>query len=91
MELIQESDYGWPITLVSFICFLFLNFGNLLLYGVIHYENYGQDPKKRSFPDRMFATCCWWQIYVSFTNGLIFQYRYLTGKLNLKKAQPCLI
>ena len=62
------------------VTFVLVNIGNAMLMGVIHFEKYGQDPMKRSFPDRMFANCCWLHVYISFTNCLIEQYRALIGR-----------
>ena len=62
------------------VTLVLVNIGNAMLLGVIHFEKYGQDPMKRSFPDRMFANCCWLHVYISFTNCLIEQYRALIGR-----------
>ena len=64
---------------IGIITLILANSGNVLLLGVIHFEKYGQDPMKRSFPDRLFSTCCWLQIYISFFSNLITNYRSLIG------------
>ena len=68
------------IKIIVVITFILANIGNLMLLGVIHFEKYGQDPMKRSFPDRMFANFCWLHVYVSFVNSIIEEYRTLIGK-----------
>ena len=68
------------LKIIVVITFIFANIGNLMLLGVIHFEKFGQDPMKRSFPDRMFANFCWLHVYVSFTNSIIEEYRTLIGK-----------
>lgn len=65
------------------VTFVLVNIGNAMLMGVIHFEKYGQDPMKRSFPDRMFANSCWLHVYISFTNCLVEQYRALIGRVLL--------
>ena len=68
------------IKMIVVITFILANIENLMLLGVIHFEKYGQDPMKRSFPDRMFANFCWLHVYVSFVNSIIEEYRTLIGK-----------
>ena len=66
------------------VTFFLVNIGNAMLLGVIHFEKYGQDPMKRSFPDRMFANSCWLHVYISFANNLIEEYRALIGRFSLE-------
>ena len=66
------------------VTFFLVNIGNGMLLGVIHFEKYGQDPMKRSFPDRMFANSCWLHVYISFANNLIEEYRALIGRFSLE-------
>ena len=68
---------------IGIISLILANFGNVLLLGVIHFEKYGQDPMKRSFPDRLFSACCWLQIYISFFSNLIVNCRSLIGNKNI--------
>ena len=78
----EENDIS-PQTIIKIIVvitFVLANIGNFMLLGVIHFEKYGQDPMKRSFPDRMFANFCWLHVYVSFANSIIEEYRTLIGK-----------
>ena len=71
---------GIIVKIILVVTFIMANIGNTMLLGVIHFEKYGQDPMKRSFPDRMFANVCWLHIYVSFINCLIEAYLALIGK-----------
>ena len=66
------------------VTFFLVNIGNAMLLGVIHFEKYGQDPMKRSFPDRMFANSCWLHVYISFANNLIEEYRALIGRFSFE-------
>ena len=71
---------GIIVKIILVVTFIMANIGNTMLLGVIRFEKYGQDPMKRSFPDRMFANVCWLHIYVSFINCLIEAYLALIGK-----------
>ena len=68
------------VKLTVVVTFVLVNIGNAMLLGVIHFEKYGQDPMKRSFPDRMFANCCWVHVCITFNNVLFEQYRALIGR-----------
>ena len=71
---------GIIVKIIVVVTFIMANIGNTMLLGVIHFEKYGQDPMKRSFPDRMFANVCWLHVYISCTNSLIEVYRALISK-----------
>ena len=49
---------GIPLKIIAALTYLFGSLGNLLYLGIIHYEKFGQDAQKRSFPDRIFSFNC---------------------------------
>ena len=80
----KQSNYNMVVVkAIGIISLILANLGNVLLLGVIHFEKYGQDPMKRSFPDRLFSACCWLQIYISFFSNLIANCRSLIGNKKL--------
>lgn len=69
------------LKIIGFITFVLLNLGNCLLFGIIHFEKYGQDFQKRSFPDQIFAFNCHLHIYVTLVNAIILEIRSYLGPL----------
>ena len=69
------------ITLFGISVFILLCLGNCLILGIVHYEKYGQDSKKRSFQDRVFSFNCLLFAFITFFNGILFQVRSLFGPI----------
>ena len=46
------------LKIIAAMTYLFGSMGNFLYLGAIHYEKFGQDAQKRSFPDRIFSFNC---------------------------------
>ena len=43
------------VKIVGVILYIIICIGNMSVIGISHYEKYGQDPRKRSFPDQNFG------------------------------------
>ena len=56
------------LKIIAAITYLFASMGNFLYLGAIHYEKFGQDAQKRSFPDRIFSFNC----LVGFVGSFIY-------------------
>ena len=52
---IEDLPIGTFIKVVGILSYILSNFGSILLLGTVHYEKFGQDPQKRSLPDRIFS------------------------------------
>ena len=59
---------GIPLKIIAALTYLFGSLGNFLYLGIIHYEKFGQDAQKRSFPDRIFSFNC----LVGFVGSFIY-------------------
>ena len=59
---------GIPLKIIAALTYLFGSLGNLLYLGIIHYEKFGQDAQKRSFPDRIFSFNC----LIGFVGNFIY-------------------
>ena len=49
-----SMEFG-VVQFLGILVFILLNMGNCLFLGIIHYEKFGQDPQKRSFPDQIIS------------------------------------
>ena len=70
---------GLPLKIIAVITYLFGSLGNFLYLGVIHYEKFGQDAQKRSFPDRIFSFNCFMAMVGSFIFFTISTIRWIFG------------
>ena len=50
-----QIEIGAFIKVFGILSYFLSNLGNLLLLGIAHYEKFGQDPQKRSLPDRVLS------------------------------------
>ena len=50
-----QIEIGAFIQVFGILSYFLSNLGNLLLLGIAHYEKFGQDPQKRSLPDRVLS------------------------------------
>ena len=66
-------DYIWNSVLWNFDTYL----------GIIHYEKFGQDPQKRSFPDRIFSFNILLVIFCSLISDTIIQIRNIFGPVGV--------
>ena len=48
-----------PLKIIAALTYLLGTTGNFLYLGIMHYEKFGQDAQKRSFPDRIFSFNCY--------------------------------
>ena len=46
---------GTFVKVAGVLSYILARFGNFLGLGIIHYEKYGRDSQKRSFPDRIYT------------------------------------
>ena len=70
---------GIFINVVSVISYLLINFGNLLLLTIVHYEKFGQDPQKRSLPDQILSFNIILSIFMLVPHSIIVMVRTLFG------------
>ena len=52
---IEELPLGPLVKVIGVLSYFLGRLGNFLLLGIVHYEKFGQDPQKRSLPDRLFT------------------------------------
>ena len=52
---IEDLPIGTFIKVVGILSYVFSNLGNFLLWSIVHYEKFGRDPQKRSFPDQVLS------------------------------------
>ena len=64
----DNGGSGIPLKIIAALTYLFGSLGNFLYLGIIHYEKFGQDAQKRSFPDRIFSFNC----LVGFVGSFIY-------------------
>ena len=55
---IEELPLGPLVKVIGVLSYFLGRLGNFLLLGIVHYEKFGQDPQKRSLPDRLFTFSC---------------------------------
>ena len=65
---VDNAGSGIPLKIIAVLIYLFGSMGNFLYLGVIHYEKFGHDAQKRSFPDRIFSFNC----LVGFVGSFIY-------------------
>ena len=70
---------GIPLKIIAALTYLFGSLGNFLYLGIIHYEKFGQDAQKRSFPDRIFSFNCFMAMVGSFIFFTISTIRWIFG------------
>ena len=63
------------------LTYIFSIVGNGLFIGIAHYEKYGQDPQKRSFPDQISSFNCLLFTLTSFIWSTILEIRSLFGPI----------
>ena len=76
---IEEMPIGIFINVVGVISFLLINFGNLLLLTIVHYEKFGQDPQKRSLPDQLLSFNCILANFILVPHSIVIIVRTLFG------------
>ena len=74
----EDPKFG-VVQFLGILVFILLNMGNCLFLGIIHYEKFGQDPQKRSYPDQIISALIWNNIAISFINAVILEFRSLFG------------
>ena len=67
-DTVDNAGSGIALKIIAAMTYLFGSMGNFLYLGVMHYEKFGQDAQKRSFPDRIFGFNC----LVGFVGSFIF-------------------
>ena len=68
------------------VMYLINCFGIFSIFGIIHYEKYGQDPQKRSFSDQIFTFNCKMFMIVSPIFGGLTQIRWIFGPIGYTMA-----
>ena len=63
------------------VMYLINGFGIFSIFGIIHYEKFGQDPQKRSFSDQIFTFNCKMFMIVSPIFGGLAQIRWIFGPI----------
>ena len=79
---VDDAGSGIPLKIIAVLMYLFGSMGNFLYLGVIHYEKFGHDAQKRSFPDRMFSFNCLVGMVGSFIFFTISTIRWIFGPVN---------
>ena len=68
------------------VMYLINCFGIFSIFGIIHYEKFGQDPQKRSFSDQIFTFNCKMFMIVSPIFGGLAQIRWIFGPIGYTMA-----
>ena len=71
------------IKILGVVSFFLVTFGNSLILGIIHYEKYGQDSKKRSFADQIFTSSCLIFLICSYVNDILLEIRSIFGPIGI--------
>ena len=79
---VDDAGSGIPLKIIAVLMYLFGSMGNFLYLGVIHYEKFGHDAQKRSFPDRIFSFNCLVGMVGSFIFFTISTIRWIFGPVN---------
>ena len=86
-----EEVYPYPLESVDILSiitksvavavYIICGIGHLLILGIAHYEKYGQDPQKRSFPDKMIGFYCLYFVLTNFISNTLTTIRWLYGPI----------
>ena len=76
---IEELQIGTFIKVVGVLSYFLSNLGDLLLLGIAHYEKFGQDPQKRSLPDRVVSFNIILGVFISVIHSNIIIVRTFFG------------
>ena len=80
-EKIEELPLGEFVKVAGVIYYFFARLGNFLLLGIVDYEKYGQDPKKRSLQDRILTFNVLLFLFCSLIGDTIIMMRSFFGPL----------
>ena len=69
------------VKIVGVILYIIICIGNMSIIGISHYEKYGQDPRKRSFPDQIFGFGFFVFAFVNFTSATMILIRSFFGPI----------
>ena len=69
------------VKIIGVIVYIVICFGNMSLIGIFHYEKYGQDPQKRSFPDQVFGFSFFVFAMVNFISSTMILIRSFIGPM----------
>ncbi len=67
------------LTLLGSVC---LMFGNVMYVGIIHFERFGGDPKKRTVSNRLISVICSLFMWSSISYFTLLHWRAYIGPLN---------
>ena len=76
---IEELPIGTFIKVLGVLSYFLGNLGNLLLLGIAYYEKFGQDPQKRSLPDRVLSFNIILAVFISVIHSNIIIVRIFFG------------
>ena len=71
------------IKILGIVSFTLVTFGNSLILGIIHYEKFGQDSRKRSFADQIFTSSCLLFLICSYVNDILLEIRSIFGPIGI--------
>ena len=71
------------IKILGVVSFILVTFGNGLILGIVHYEKFGQDSKKRSFADQIFTFSCLLFLICSYVNDILLEIRSIFGPIGI--------
>ena len=69
------------VKIVGVILYIIICIGNMSIIGISHYEKYGQDPRKRSFPDQIFGFSFFMFALANFTSSTMILIRSFFGPI----------
>ena len=75
----SATGFKIPMTILSVLC-LFI--GNPMYMGLIHFERFGGDPKKRSVSNQLLSVICCLLVWTATSNCLLLTWRSYIGPLN---------
>ena len=76
---VEELPLGPLVKVTGLLSYFLGRLGNFLLLGIVHYEKFGQDPQKRSLPDRLFTFSCLLLFFCSIIANTITIVRTFIG------------
>ena len=69
------------VIIITVVFYIIICIGNLSIIGISHYEKYGQDPKKRSFPDQVFGFSLFVFAVINFITASMILIRPFIGPM----------
>ena len=82
----ENTEISTGFKIFGLIMYLIGCLGIFSIFGIIHYEKYGQDPQKRSFSDQIFTFNCKMFMIVSPIFGGLTQIRWVFGPIGYTMA-----